>query len=83
MDAMQRQQQTILASALKEAATDKLANDSSSSEWLTEEFRTIMQTADRETGHDLKNNRDSPEELLSMIILDSFTLNVNCQFERT
>ena len=41
-----RKDRAVLCAALREAATDQLAQDSSStvSDWMTEEFRTILQT---------------------------------------
>lgn len=67
MDMIHRRQQSVLATALKEALTDQLAQDPNSSEWMTEEFRTILQTADRQEG--VEDSSGSIEELQSLFYL--------------
>ena len=67
MDMIHRRQQSVLATALKEALTDQLAQDPNSSEWMTEEFRTILQTADRQEG--VQDSTSNIEELQSLFYL--------------
>lgn len=64
-----RKDRSILCAALKEAATDQLAQDSSSSDWMTEEFRTILQTTPGTTSASGEDEDDpcSLQELQSML----------------